>query len=146
MINDKALKGKEKKVICVMKDESPGKTIKQFVVLRTKYFSYLIDEGSKVKKVKSTKKCVIKRKLKFENYRICLEVNKLENRINHQKEKNYIDIESLQKDHKEYIKNNKLILKTQPRFKSVMDNNFTDEINKITLFSNDNKRMNSQKN
>ena len=146
MIHEKALKGKEKKVICVMKDKSSGKTIKQFVVLRIKNFSYLIDEGSKDKRVKSTKKCVIKRKLKFENYRICLEVNKLENRINHQKEKNYTDIESLKKDHKEYIKNTKLILKTQPRFKSVMDNNFTDEINNITLFSNDNKRMNSQKN
>ena len=85
MINEKALKGKEKKVICVMKDKSSGETIKQFVVLRTKNFSYLIDEGSKDKRVKSTKKCVIKRKLKFENYKNCLEVNKLENRINHQK-------------------------------------------------------------
>ena len=71
MIHEKALKGKEKKVICVMKDKSSGKTIKQFVVLRIKNFSYLIDEGSKDKRVKSTKKCVIKRKLKFENYKNC---------------------------------------------------------------------------
>ena len=30
-----------------------------------------------------TKKCVIKRKLKYENYKNCLEVIQLENKINH---------------------------------------------------------------
>ena len=29
----------------------------------------------KIKKAKGTKKCVIKQKLKFQNYRHCLEVN-----------------------------------------------------------------------
>ena len=32
---------------------------------------------------KGTKKCVIKRKVKFENYRNCLEATKLENKINY---------------------------------------------------------------
>ena len=32
---------------------------------------------------KGTKKCVIKRKLKFENYENCLEATQRENKINH---------------------------------------------------------------
>ena len=49
----------------------------------------------------------------------------------------------LKKDNKEFIKNNKLILKTQQRFKSERHNAFTKEINKIPLSSNDDKRMQS---
>ena len=45
------------------------------------------------------------------------------------------------KNHKEFIKNNKLILKTQQRFKSERNNVFTEEINKITINSNDDKRI-----
>ena len=52
-----------------------------FVGLRAKTFSYLIDEGSKDKKAKGTKKCVIKRKIKFENYKNCLEATQLNNKI-----------------------------------------------------------------
>ena len=37
----------------------------KFVGLRAKSCSYLIDDGSEDKKAKDTKKCVIKRKLKF---------------------------------------------------------------------------------
>ena len=44
---------------------------------------YLIDDDSQDKKAKGTKKCVIKRKLKFENYKNCLEATKLENEINY---------------------------------------------------------------
>ena len=50
---------------------------------------------------------------------------------------------SLKKGHIEFIKNNKLILKTQQRFKSGRHNVFTEEINKIALSSNDDKRMQS---
>ena len=39
--------------------------------------------------------------------------------------------------------NNKLILKTQQRFKSERHNIFTEEINKIALSSNDDERMRS---
>ena len=49
----------------------------------------------------------------------------------------------LHKNHKEFIKDNKLILKTQQRFKSERHNVFTEEINKIALSSNDDKRMQS---
>ena len=44
---------------------------------------------------------------------------------------------------KEFITNNKLILKTQQRFKSERQNVFTEEINKIALSSDDDKRMQS---
>ena len=48
------------------------------------------------------KKCVIKRKLTFEDYKNCFEVTQLENKIIHL-EKNEIDVGSLRKD-KEFIK------------------------------------------
>ena len=41
----------------------------------------------KDKKEKGKKKCVIKRKLKFENYKNCLEATHLENKINHLEQK-----------------------------------------------------------
>ena len=49
----------------------------------------------------------------------------------------------LNKDHKEFIKNNKLILKTQQRFKRERHNVFTKEINNIALSTNGDKRMHS---
>ena len=57
----------------------------KFVGLRAKTYSYLIDDGSADEKVKDIKKCVIKRKLKFENYKSCLEATHLDNNINIQK-------------------------------------------------------------
>ena len=51
------------------------------VGLRTKTYSYLIDDGSEDKKARDTKKCVIKRKLKFVNYKNCLEATQLDNKI-----------------------------------------------------------------
>ena len=55
--------------------------------------------------------------------------------------KNKIIVDSLKNDHKEFIKNNKIKLKTQQSFKSERHNAFTEEANKITLSSNDDKRM-----
>ena len=48
-----------------MKEELGGKITTKFVGLRAKTYSYLTDDGSEVKKAKSTKKSVMKRKLKF---------------------------------------------------------------------------------
>ena len=45
--------------------------MKEFCVLRAKACSYLRDD-IEVKKSKGTKKCVIKRELMFENYKVCL--------------------------------------------------------------------------
>ena len=50
-----------------MKDELGGKIMKKLFGFKAKTYSYLIDDGSEDKKAKDTKKCVIKRKLKFEN-------------------------------------------------------------------------------
>ena len=49
----------------------------------------------------------------------------------------------LHKNHKEFIKDNKLILKTQQRFTSERHNVFTKEINKISLSLNHDKRIQS---
>ena len=80
---DHCLKGKSKKVIGLMKDELGGQIIKEFVGLRAKTYSYLKDNNDEDKKAKGTKKCVIKRKLKFQDYKNCLEAAQIENKINH---------------------------------------------------------------
>ena len=53
-------KGKNKKVIELMKDELRGKIMIEFAALRPKTYSYLMDDGGGDKKTKGTKKCVIK--------------------------------------------------------------------------------------
>ena len=57
-----------------MNDELGGKIMVKFVGLRAKIYSYLIDGDSKDKIAKGTKKCVVKRKLKFQNCKNCLKV------------------------------------------------------------------------
>ena len=69
----------------------------------------------------------------FVNHKNCLEATQLDNKINYL-EKNEINLGSLKKDHKEFIKNNKLILKTHQRFKRERHNVFTEEINKKDCF------------
>ena len=64
--------GKNKKVIGLMKDELGGKIISEFITLRPKTYSYLTDEGKEDKKAKGTKKCIIKRMIKFNDYKNCL--------------------------------------------------------------------------
>ena len=65
-------KGKNKKVIGLMKDELGGGIITEFVALRPKTYSYMTDEFIEMKKAKGTKKCVTKKMLKFEDYKKCL--------------------------------------------------------------------------
>ena len=65
-------KGKNKKVIGLMKDKLGGGIITEFVALRPKTYSYMTDEFIEMKKAKGTKKCVIKKMLKFEDYKKCL--------------------------------------------------------------------------
>ena len=102
--------GKNKKVIGLMKGELGGKIMTEFVALRSKTYSYLMDDGSNDEKAKGTKKCVIKRRIKFNDY-------------------------------KNFLLNNEIILKSQQRFKSETHNIYTEEINKIALSSNDDKRL-----
>ena len=68
-VNRPLPKGKNKKMIGLMKDELGGKTMTEFVALRPKTYSYLMDDGGSYEKVKGTKKCVIKRRLKFNDYK-----------------------------------------------------------------------------
>ena len=73
--------GMNKKVPGLFKDELGGKIITEVVLIRPKTYTYLIDgydddddvyEKNKIINKKGTKKCVIKRRLMFENYKDCL--------------------------------------------------------------------------
>ena len=97
--------GKNKKVIGLMNDELGGKIIMEFVTLRPKTYSYLTDDCKEDKKAKGTRKCVIKRMIKFNDYKNCL------------------------------LKD-EVILKSYTR-KDV----YTENINKIALSNNDDKRI-----
>ena len=108
-VNGPLPKGKNKKAIGLMKGELGGKIMTEFVALRPKTYSYLTVDCKEDKKAKGTKKCVIKRRRKFGDYKDCL-------------------------------LNNEIILKSQQRFKSERHDVYTEEINKIALRSNDNKR------
>ena len=102
--------GKNKKSIGLMKDELGGKIITEFVTLRPKTYSYLTDDGKEDKKTKETKKCVIKKMIKFNDYKKCLF-------------------------------NDEVILKSQQRFISKKHDIYTENINKIALGNNDDKRI-----
>ena len=102
--------GKNKKIIGLMKDELGGKIITEFVTLRPKTYSFLTDDGKDDKKAKGTKKCIIKKMIKFNDYKKCL-----------------LDDE--------------VILKSQQRFISKKHDVYTENINKIALSNNDDKRI-----
>ena len=102
--------GKNKKVPGLFKDELGGKIIKELCLLRLEAYAYLMEDDSVKKKAKGTKKCVIKRRLMFENYKYCLF-------------------------------NDTAILRSQQRFKSDHHEVYTEEINKIALSSDHNKRL-----
>ena len=58
-----------------MKDELGGKIMTEYVALKPKTYSYLINDCEEVKKTKGTKECVIKRMLKFYDYKYCSKNN-----------------------------------------------------------------------
>ena len=97
-------------LIGLMKDELGGRIITEFVALRPKTYSYFTDDFKENKKAKGTKKCVIKRMIKFDDY-------------------------------KKYLLNGEIVLKSQQRFKSKGHDVYTENINKIMLSSNDDKRL-----
>ena len=63
---------KNKKIIGLMKDELGGEIITEFTALRPKTYSYLTDNDKIDKKAKGTKKCVIDKMIKFNDYKKCL--------------------------------------------------------------------------
>ena len=109
-VNSPLPTGKNKKVIGLMKDELGGRVITEFVALRPKTYSYLTDDFEEDKKAEGTKKCVIKRMIKFNDYKNCL------------------------------LKD-EVILKSQKRFISKKHDVCTENINKIALSNNDDKRL-----
>ena len=102
--------GVNKKVIGLMKDELGGGIITEFVALRPKAYSYITNFFTQLKKAKGTKKCVVKKMLRFSDYKNCL------------------------------FSNGK-ILKSQQRFKSENHSVYTENINKIALSCDDDKRI-----
>ena len=102
--------GKNRKVIGLMKDELGGKIIMEFVTLRPKTYSFLTDDAKEDTKAKGTKKCVIKKMIKFNDFKKCL-------------------------------LNGEIILKSQQRFISNKHDIYTENVNKIALSNNDDKRI-----
>ena len=51
--------------------------------LRAQTYRYITDNNIESKKARGTKKCTVKRKLEFENYKNCLHGSQLENKIIH---------------------------------------------------------------
>ena len=64
--------GINKKVINMFKDEAGGKQIAEFVGLRAKLYSYRMDEGEEIKKDKGIKTPVVKKTIRFNDYKDCL--------------------------------------------------------------------------
>ena len=103
----------------MFKDELNGLIMTEFVALRAKVYSFLIDAfddddyaKNKIinKKAKGTKKCVIKNRLIVENY-------------------------------KRSLFNNETILGSQQRFRSNYHTVCTENVNKTALSNNDDKRL-----
>ena len=64
--------GVNKKVVGLMKDELGGGIITEFTALRPKAYSYRTDDLVELKKAKGIKKCIVKKMLRFEDYKKCL--------------------------------------------------------------------------
>ena len=102
--------GKNKKVIGLMKDELGGEITTEFISLRPQTYSYMTDNNKIDKKAKGTKKCIIKKMIKFDDY-------------------------------EKYLLNDKVILKSQQRFISNKHDVYMEDVNKITLSNDDDKRI-----
>ena len=68
--------GINKKVLGMFKDEAAGKSIKEFVGLRSKLYSFKMDEGKENKRCKGIKKAVVERTIRHEDYKTCLTTGK----------------------------------------------------------------------
>ena len=98
------------KKVGLMKDELGGDIITEFVALRPKAYLYVTNNFIEMKKAKGTKKCVVNKMLRFNDYKKCL------------------------------FDNGK-VLKSQQRFKSENQELYTENINKIALSCDDDKRI-----
>ena len=64
--------GINKKVLGMMKDEAAGKNIKEYVGLRSKLYSFIMEEGKENKKCKGVKRQVVESYITHEDYKTCL--------------------------------------------------------------------------
>ena len=101
--------GINKKVLGMMKDEAGGKTIKEFVGLRAKLYSFIMDDGEENKKCKGVKKQVVESSISHEDYKTCLLTGKEQ-------------------------------LRKQNILRSYNHEVYTEEVNKIALSAQDDKR------
>ena len=69
--------GMNRKVIGLMKDELGGDIMREFVALRPKMYAYKV-ESKEFKRCKGIKKCVVKKDIKFEDYKRCLMTGEME--------------------------------------------------------------------
>ena len=72
--------GKNKKVLRKVKDELGGKIMTEFIALRSKMYAYQTVDGKVDKKCKGTKKCVVKKRITFEDYKKVYETGKIQYR------------------------------------------------------------------
>ena len=68
-----------KKVIGKFKDETDGNPIIEFVGLRSKMYSILLENNQEKKTGKGIKKCILKKQINHENYKKCLFSNEKSN-------------------------------------------------------------------
>ena len=111
--------GKNKKVIGKFKDELGGMIMTEFCALRAKVYAFLIDDFSN------------------EDY----EKNKIINKKAKGTKKCIVKREILFKNYVNALFNDELIIKSQQRFRSDHHKVYTEELNKIALSSNDDKRI-----
>ena len=64
-------------MIGLIKDELGTEIMTGIAALRLKTYSYLMGDGDSEKKAKRTKKCVIRRIIKFTDYKNCLFKNEI---------------------------------------------------------------------
>ena len=103
----------------MFKDELGGKIMTEFCALRAKAYSFLIDDFSD------------------DDY----EKNKITNKKAKRTKKSVKKRELMFENYKDSLFNDKIILRSQQRFRSDHHRVYTEEVNKIALISNDDKRI-----
>ena len=68
--------GINKKVLGMFKDEAGGKNNKEFVGLRAKLYSFIMEDGKENKRCKGVKKQVVESSITHEDYKTCLRTGK----------------------------------------------------------------------
>ena len=108
--------GKNKKVVGLMKDELGGEIVMDFIALRTKTYSYLKDNDN----LKDNDK--IDKKAKGTKKCAIYKMIKFD-------------------DYKKCLLNDKILLRSQQRFISKKHDVYAEDVNKIALSNNDDKRI-----